>query len=405
MPAASARAPLPVVIPALLAACGCAAPALADIASVAGSPLSGFVIFSGGGATFNSHTNYDTAIGGHTTIHGDIGSNQDLRMVGGQDTSGWAQVFGSVYTGGYLNLGQPLTVGSPTLSARIVVNGTSPTAPGGATEADLGGTLYGNLFATGDVRLESNAAVRRVLGVGGNVQYTGNYSAAAGSVVEGTVAAVASTTAFTPVTMPAATPIVAGGANQTVSSATDALTLGPGVYGTLATSQQDQSITLSSGVYALDGLSAHGGLTLNIDLSSGLPISVYALGDMTFGQRSTLMVRGAGTGGAFVPISDAPALASLIYFETHGRFVMGGATAQSRGTWGGTVYASAAEDAAFSGSVGEVQLGQFIDWYGAVYAFDSIDIADHGSYTLVAVPAPSALPLLACAGVLTRRRR
>jgi len=196
--------------------------------------------------------------------------------------------------------------------------------------------------------------------------------------------------------MPEATVFTAGGANQQVDSVLDELTLGPGTYGSLSTSEQNQKVTLSSGNYYFDSISAQGFFTLEIDLTTGDPAEIYVVGDATFQQNSTLMVKGAGTGGGFVPISAAPELAALIYMETHQRFVMGG-----ENVWGGTVYASLLES-----NDPEVQIGQYIDWYGAAYAFDSVDIADHGTWTYVPIPEPGTLSLLFVAtGLLSLPRR
>ena len=389
---------------ALVALAGSAAPVMGDITTVAASPLSGFAIFSGGGVNFNSQGTGETAIGGHTTVTGDIGSNQDLRVVGGQTGSVTTQFNGSVYVGGYLDVGQPLTIGSPTLRASVVVNGVNvPAPPPGTIEAEIRGTIYGDLYTTGDVRLGNVSSVRQVGGLGGNVRYTGNYTAVSGAVVEGTALQVGSTTSFTTISMPAAMASWVGGANQTVPSGSgSSLTVAPGTHGALATSAQNQTVNLVSGTYRFDSITAQGDFTLRIDLTSGLPISILALGDMTFGQSATLMVLGAGTGGNYVPISAAQSLASLIYFETRSRFVMGGATSADPTIWGGTVYASLRED---GGSQGEVDIGQHNNWYGAIYAFDSIDIADHGTFTYVPLPTPGAGVLLALGGAVVGRRR
>jgi hypothetical protein len=139
-------------------------------------------------------------------------------------------------------------------------------------------------------------------------------------------------------------------------------------------------VILSSGDYYFDEITVQGGFTLQVDLTSCQPINIYVVGDATFAQNNTLMVKGAGTGGSFVPLDQVPSLARFIYFETHGRFVMGGANDPARpyNIWGGTVYASQRE-----GGSAEVQIGQFMRWYGAVWAFDSLDFADHGRWTHV----------------------
>ena len=59
---------------------------------------------------------------------------------------------------------------------------------------------------------------------------------------------------------------------------------------------------MSSGNYYFDSITAQGGFTLEIDLTSGNPVDIYVVGDANFAQHNTLMVKGAGTGGTFVPI-------------------------------------------------------------------------------------------------------
>jgi hypothetical protein len=364
--------------------------ATAKTASAAPISLSEFVIFSGGGSSPSGGD--ETMIGGHTTITGNIGSNQDLFLQGNPLAGYPAQLNGSAYTGGNLQLGQDLTVGSVSGPLREVVSNGTATISGGAN-------VYGNLYAN-SVSLGQLAGIRKAAGVGGNVQYTSSYSAPGNAVVEGTLTQ-PSTQTFGPISMPPATSFTAGGANQTVPAVDDFLTLVPGTYGTLATSQQNQKVTLSSGNYYFDAISAQGGFTLEIDLSSGNPIGIYVVGNAAFSQGNTLKVKGTGTGGAFVSIDQAPSLASLIYLETRARFTMGGASDSSHNIWGGTVYASLLE-----GSTAEVSIGQYTDWYGAAYAFDSFDVADHGKWTYVPVPEPGALSLLAIGGLglLIRRR-
>lgn len=82
---------------------------------------------------------------------------------------------------------------------------------------------------------------------------------------------------------------------------------------------------------------------------------------------------------------------------------MSGATNANHNIWGGTVYASLLE-----GTSAEVSIGQYMDWYGAVYAYDSFDTADHGTWNHVSVvPVPAAVLLgflgLAVTGLKLRK--
>jgi hypothetical protein len=320
-------------------------------------PLSDFVIFSGGGSAAAGGN--ETSIGGHTFITGNIGSNQDLFQQGNPLTGYPAQLSGSAYAGGKLTFGQDLTVGGSLEPLRqVVANGAA--AIGGGVK------IWGTLDAL-------------------------SYTLGSGASVTGAVTAPSSTT-FALITMPAATVFTAGGVSQTVPSGSgSSLTLAPGTYGTLATSAQNQTVILSSGNYYFNAITAQAGFKLQIDLTSG-PVNIYVVGDATFAQRNTLMVKGAGTGGAFVPIDQAQSLAGLIYLETYGRFVMSGATDGAHNIWGGTVYASLLE-----GTSAEISIGQYMDWYGAAWAYDTFDTADHGKWTYVpqaTVPIPAAAWLL-----------
>lgn len=338
-----------------------------------------FVIFSHG--TLIIDGGFETEIGGHTLVNGNIGSNQDLFMQGNPLPGYPAQLNGSAYAGRNLTFGQDLTVGSSSGPLReVVANG----------EASIGGDadIYGNLYAD-VVTLGQLTGIRQVGGSGGNVEYTTSYTPST-AIVEGSVSTPSSKT-FSLITMPAPTIFTAGGIDQTIDPVLDQLTLVPGTYGTLSTSQQNQTLSLSSGNYFIDDLTVQGSFTLEVDLTSGDPISIYSVGNLDLtAQNIQLNVKGTGTGGAFVPISDAPDLAALIYFETHGVFDMGG-----ENSWGGTVYAS----------YGDINIGQYINWTGAAYAYDTVDVADHGTWNYVPIPEPTAICLLGIGGLLLRRKR
>lgn len=324
-------------------------------------PLSDFVVFSGSTLTIDG--GYETSIGGHTLINGNIGSNQDLFMQGNPLSGYPAQLNGSAYAGGNLTFGQDLIVGSSTELHEVVANGAANIMGG----AKIWGTLD---------------AFSATLGLGASV--TGGVTAP-------------SSKTFSLIAMPASTTFTAGGTNQTVPTGQgNSLTVAPGTYGTLATSSQNQSVVLSSGNYYFNAISTQGGFDLQIDLTSGNPVNIYVLGNAAFAGQQTLLVKGEGTGGAFVSISAAPALASLIYLETHARFTMTGGLDGTHNIWGGTVYASL-----LTGGSPQVSIGQYTDWYGAAYALDSFDTADHGTWNYVQlVPEPTTIGFMSL-GVLS----
>lgn len=338
-------------------------------------PLSEFVIFSGGAGTGNTG-GFETSIGGHTWITGNIGSNQDLFQQGNPQPSYPAQLDGSAYVGGNLTFGQDLTVGN-LLNPRAVVVNSAATIGGGVT---INGTLD---------------AASHTLGSGATV--TGGIDNSGGRDT------------FSLVTMPAATDFTAGGANQTVPTGQgNSLTLAPAIYGALSTSSQNQAVSLSSGNYYFDSFTTQGGFDLMIDLTSGNPTNIYVVGNVDLAGRQTLLVKGAGTGGAFLPIDQAPHLASLVYLETHARFTMTGGLDGTHNIWGGTVYASF--DVA--GNSPEIDIGQYTDWYGAAWALDAFATADHGKWTSVPrrVPEPGSFVFGSSLGVVAliaawRRRR
>lgn len=339
--------------------CGTLVFAQATSAGVITVPLSDFVIFSGGNGAGSTGGN-QTSIGGHTHVIGNIGSNENLFQQGNPLPGYPAQLDGSAYAGGTLTFGQDLSVGDSLHLRQIVANG--------AATISSGVTIWGTVDAS---------------------------SVAAGSspapVITGGVTAPSSTT-FGLVAMPAATVFTAGGANQTVPTGQgNSLTLAPGTYGALNTSSQNQAVILSSGNYYFDSIATQGGFDLEIDLTSGNPVNIYVVGGVSLAGQQSLLVKGLGTSGAYVPINQAPSLAGLIYLETRATFDMGGGVDATHNIWGGTVYASV--DVA--GNSPEMSVGQYTDWYGAAYAYDSFGAADHGTWNHVTlVPEPSAYALM-----------
>lgn len=336
--------------------------------------LSSFVVFAGGGVTVNGGN--EVSIGGHTSITGNIGSNQDVFMQGDPENYFPALLMGGAYAGGTLTFGQDLTIGSSSALQQIIANGTA-TINGGVT-------IFGSLDALPGSTVNGTASVT------------------------GGVDTLATRDTFVPIVMPVATNFSAGGAAQTCSTAGCTLTLPPSAamnsYGAVSLTS-GKTMSLTSGNYYFDSMNMGGGLTLKIDLSSGLPIYIYVVGDMNFGQNNQILVLGAGTGGNYLPINEFPNLAKLIYMETHGVFTMGGNNLNGiphpQNIWGGTLYASDINllnpD---SNNEGDISIGQYMNWTGAAWAFDTISVMDHGTWNLAAfdpgtpVPEPSSLVLL-----------
>jgi hypothetical protein len=336
------RSPLGPISIALLVMLAAAGTASADLIT---KSLSDFVIFSGGSLTVDG--GFETIIGGHTYIIGNIGSNQDVTVTGNPLTGYPAQLDGSAYAGGKLFFGQEEDV-----NGSAVVNGA----------ADIGGLV--NISGTLDAASATISPTATIVG--------------------GTDTSATRDT-FALITMPAATSFTTLGSTDTRTNAT--FTLSPNTYGTLAL-VGDNNITLSSGNYYFAAITTAAGSNNNVylDLSSGNPINIYVAGNLDFDtQFNMLYVKGPGD-TTFALIKNRPDLAKLIYWETHGLFSLGGSS-----VWGGTVYSTAS-------GLG-INVAQFINYTGAVWAFDSMQTADHGTWTYVplataAVPEPATLLLL-----------
>ena len=369
-----------------------------------------FTVFSAGGAAFNAQSNPETRLGVDVIVNGLVGSNQDMLMVGGATV-----VASGVYVGGYLDMGTEARIGNSTTMAEVVVNGVNPEVGSpGVFEAQINGDIYGNLFVTGDVQLQSYADIRKVGGVGGNVEYTGTYDTNGSPTVEGTVSLVGSTQQFSLITIPGATNFDANVGtlvtdDRSCTGACTSLVLAPGSYRDLDIGSS-KSLYLTAGDYYFNTINVNSDLMLYLDVTGG-PINIYVLGIANFGSNQTSMVKGTGTGGNYVLLSAAPDLAAYIYLETKNKFNVNSGT-----QWAGTVFASQFE----ANGADETYVGQNITWWGAIYAFDSLDIHQGSTVNYVrsylapngptAVPEPSSLlllggGLLAVGRVVRRRKR
>jgi hypothetical protein len=361
-----------------------------------------FAVFSGGGATFTSGSP-ETRLGTNVTVNGFVGSNEDMDM-----TSGATVIASGVYVGGFLDMGQDAEIGSSTLLAEVIVNGVNPDvgAPG-AFEAQINGNIYGNLYVTGDVQLQDHADINMVGGLGGNVEYTGNFDTNGTPVVQGTTTNVASTQTFTNIGIPAPTTFTASTNPLDDRSCTgggcSSLTLAPGTYSDLNIGS-NKTLNLSSGDYFFQSIDVNSDLILNLDVSAG-PINIFVVGVTNFGSNQTTKIKGPGS-LVYVDPGTNPSLASQVYLETHNRFNVNSGT-----QWAGTVFASK-----FEVGADEVFIGTGITWYGAAYGLDSVDIHQNSTINYIrsyradlastAVPEPSTLALLGTGALaLVRRAR
>jgi hypothetical protein len=378
-------------------------------APVHAAPLSlfDFVVFSGGGSSPNSTSNVETHIGQNVIVYGHVGSNEDVGVISG------AQIFGSIYAGRNFDGGQNITVGSNVAPQVIIANGYaemngdlygdfhsgSGLAPGATTSMLLRSSadIFGNVYTRNNLQFNVGSGIS----VGGNATVGGsvvnlNSNTVSGSISTGSTAGLL---AFTPIAMPAATSFTASTLAIDDRSCTgggcSSLVLAPGTYRNLNVGQ-NKTLTLSSGNYYLNQIDTSSGLELYLDLSSGVPLNIYVVDKAEFGMNMKIFVKRPGDGG-FTQISSLgdQSIASLVYLETKDRFKV-----HAGSEWIGTVYASLLE----LDGVAEGGIGQNIMVWGALYAYDSVEVLAGTTVNFVRsylaspqqVPEPASLALLGC---------
>ena len=336
-----------------------------------------FAVYSGGGDTANALTTPETRIGVNVTVNGNIGSNQDVVMA--QDSS----VTGNVFAGGRYDGGQNITVGGNVVAnLHSEVNGfiAGDFHSGSATGATPTITMLlqsqsgvgGSVFTKNDLRFGQNNGIS----IGGNATVGGAIQNQGTNTIGGTTTtgSTAGLQSWGGVAIPAATAFVANQNNandQTCTGICTQLTLAPSLtnYSDLDIGQF-KKLFLSSGDYIFKSINVNQGLELYLDLSTNQPLNIFVEGIANFGQDQTVFIRRpgdpVGTYTRFDLLSAVDqGLASLVYLETRASFNI-----NQNSQWVGTVFASVLE----LNGTDETFVGQDISVWGALYAFDSVDI-------------------------------
>jgi hypothetical protein len=384
------------------------------------APLSiwDFAVFGGGGTTVTP-SSPDARIGNGVTVNGMVGSNEDVAMTQN------AQVFGDIYAGRNFDGGSNIVIGTALNPVTVIANGS----------AELDGDLFGDLHSgsslpsgntvslllradadvTGNVFTKNNLDFNGPNGilVTGNATVGGVVVDLNGNVIAGTTTtgSTAGLLSYTPIVVPAATAFSASGNAADDRTCTgggcSALSLAPDTYRDLIIGQ-DKELTLTSGTYYFNSINVNSGLDLYLDLSSGNPLNIYVVEEANFGQNQIVFVKRPGDLG-FTQISSLAdkSIASLVYLETLDRFNI-----NQNSEWVGTVFASMLE----LGGTDETYVGQNISVWGALYAFDSVDVHQDSTVNYIrsyhapaAVSEPATLLMLGSglfgAAVFGRRYR
>jgi len=230
-------------------------------------------------------------------------------------------------------------------SADDVISGRGQEVVAGIRAGDrivLGATFRtdGHLIANGDITIGKNGVV------GGDVLSGDDVLLKKGCSVGGTVSKDVSPAPFgpLPVLPPASTFSSAGGTDVDVTSAPNPLP--PGTYGKINLSN-DETLTLTAGVYTLDQINGAHRNTINIDLSGGGEITIRIDDQVTFGNNLTINVIGGSPGD--------------VLWEVHGNV-----NVSNSSTLVGTFFAPS----------GHVNVGSHSQIHGAVYAGGNVTLDD-----------------------------
>ena len=289
---------------------------------------------------FALYSEKKTTVGGDVIVSftASVGSNGDVKVKSGGQT-------GSVRTGGKLFTGIAATINGNQVGNRrayirdgSIVNGS---VDGGTDKGRVilgrDTQIFGSVRSANDILRGDGSVVTcgDLICVEPDSDETASHTLIdlMDVLVDGTVATIAGTDVATDYNIPR----------------DDALTLPPGTYGKVKLGARS-ALNLSHGEYYFERVITGVGGTINIDLSGGDEIAIFALRDIKIGKNQIINL----TGGD----------ATDVYVEVHNNFKIGGGS-----DWFGTVYAP----------FKNVIIGQDIPFQGAAYAGKNVIVKDGGS--------------------------
>jgi cytoskeletal protein CcmA (bactofilin family) len=309
----------------------------------------------------------------------------DVVFNGPVNVNALSTIGGSLHSGGAVNSGADIggdIVANGPVTVDIFDTITGSITANGNVSLLNGATVGGNVGANGAVSLGTDAHVTGTVTHNGNLTL-GAFATVGGSQV-GTVLPNPAT--YTPAQLPAATSFTSGSALVNLAVFENRV-LSPNSYGAM-TFAGANSLTLSPGSYYFDSISSPGAfVTLNLNLTGASDIRIFVTGDVQFND---LLIK---VNGVAFDQAD-PALASLVYLESHGNIF-------HEREFFGTLHAP----------LGDVTTATISSVTGSIIAArhanlgSSADVIFVGS-TYLGVPEPSGL-LLAVGGfgVLAQRTR